>query len=202
MGIGASMTSGKARLLEVIGAFVGGGTVTPDELERRLKPCGFLLNRYGDDAILHGPLGHVKIESLSEWGGLLVFRELDVLCALAHCLHVGPPVWERSIFAQANWWRAQIDQCEDFQVPVDQPLESRQDMEEHLDACDLCRPASQALSEAISLGSANYSDKHIAQLINRCHADPDEALRFYVALRDSFSMNLKLRKKSSVGVSA
>lgn len=138
--------------------------------------------------MMFGPVSEagVALRVVERAGGLYV-RGIDLIVAIGRLLEVGPPVWQRSLFVLADWWKKEIAGCQPFLVP-EAPPQGRAEMEAHVDTCGVCQPVSQAMVASINAGSSAYRDEDVREMIERAHADPAAAVEFYERRRAAQGM--------------
>lgn len=156
------------------------------ELERRLRRLGFEVTDATDDRIvIGGPWRTTTVcRTLTNFGGTIRVRHFALVKAIELLTKVGVPLWAEEL-EQFAWHVKQLEQCAEFQAPVHEEFETRDEMESHIDRCARCRPAFNMLVEAVNRGSSRTGDVHMRELIERAHMDPDLARQFYEGVRDA-----------------
>ena len=124
-----------------------------------------------------------RVKTLIQYGGRVLIRGIDVLRALAVLTRVGEPVWERSLDAQAEYWRALLAEAAPFVVPDKAPM-TRADMEAFIDRDPSCQRVISAFIEAVNTTGRLVSNADMQDFILKASADPEAAVLYYQQLRD------------------
>ncbi len=166
------------------------------DLEKLLRRIGFEVTDSNEDRIIvAGPLRTATAcRTLVRLGGRMNVRHFELIKALERLLEVGLPVWKTEA-EQFEWHLRQLEQCAPFQISAHEEFETRADLEQHVGLCDVCKPASKVLIEAIDSGSSRYTDEDLRDLIAKSHADQAEAVRFYTQIRDAMRMSFSIGEK-------
>ena len=156
----------------------GGRYALPPGFEIHLDPA------HDESVIVFGPHdASARIKTLVQYGGRYLIRGLDLLRGLATALRVGEPVWEKSLEAQAEYFRALLAAAPPFIVPERGPM-TRSEMEQYIDRDAHCQRAVGAFTEAIDAAGAPVTDVGLRDFIQRATDDPDSAVTYYHNLRD------------------
>lgn len=184
------MNDGKAQLMDYVQGLHPQMEYTPCDLQpggRYALPTGFELHldvAHDEWVRLFGPGdASTRVKTLVQYGGRYLIRSLDLLQALAVVLRVGPPVWERSLDVQADYWRNLLATVPTFSIPAPAPM-SRIEMERHVDHDANCQRVLPAFTEAASVTGRLVSDADLREFIARATTDPENAIVYYRNLRD------------------
>ena len=156
----------------------GGRYALPPGFEIHLDPA------HDESVIVFGPHdASARIKTLVQYGGRYLIRGLDLLRGLATALRVGEPVWEKSLEAQAEYFRALLATAPTFSIPEPAPL-TRSEMERHINTCERCTPVAVAYGRAVDSGASITNDAHVTAMIERAHADSAGAVAYYTTIAD------------------
>lgn len=145
-------------------------------------PAGFQVNidAFAERVWIYGPSNDdgVLVKTLVQYGGEFKILGIDLLRGLTQVMSVGEPAGKRSQNDRQQYFLNLLATATPFLMPAKAPM-TKAEMHRHVETCDACRPVNAAFIAAIDAGSNIASESHMRTMIEKAHANQEEAIKYY-----------------------